>query len=69
MGPKSFALLLFRCHLAGQTVQELAAGLAIPEERVHQRLRAAARYYEHRRMRRNLLALAARVNAEQDQPT
>jgi hypothetical protein len=52
--------------MAGQSVEELATGLAIPKDRVQQRLRAAAQYYEHRRMRKSLLALAARVNAEQD---
>ncbi len=67
MGLEPFALVLYRCHIAGRSVEELAAGLEIPEERIHQRLRAAVQYYEQRRMRKSLLALAARVDSAQDQ--
>ncbi len=39
-----FALELYRRFLSGETVDQLAAELAIPSERIDQRIRAAAAY-------------------------
>jgi hypothetical protein len=37
-----FAVMLYRRHLAGESVEELARGMGIPRERVRQRIHAAA---------------------------
>ncbi len=39
-----FALELYRRFLSGETVDQLAAELAIPPERIDRRIRAAAAY-------------------------
>ena len=57
MRPEPFALILYQRHLKGESVEELAAGLAIPAERVEQRLRAAAAFYDRQTMRSGLGAL------------
>lgn len=44
MRTQPFALMLYRRYLEGETVEQLAAGLGIPEDRVEQRIRVAALY-------------------------
>jgi hypothetical protein len=41
-----FALMLYRRFLDGETVEDLAAGLGIPEERIEQRIRVAALFQQ-----------------------
>ena len=48
--PEPFAITLYRRFLGGETVQELAESLAIPEERVDRRIRAAAMYSERMKL-------------------
>lgn len=43
-----FALQLYRRHANGETIEQLASDLGIPEERVAQRIRVAGRFLEHR---------------------
>ncbi len=56
------AITLYRRFLNGETVQELAAALAIPEERVDQRIRAAALYSERTKLEANLFALKSSLD-------
>ncbi len=44
-----FAVEIYRRYLAGETVQQLAATLEIPPERIENRLRAAAEYLKTRK--------------------
>ena len=44
-----FALMLYRCFLDGVTVRQMATGLSIPEERIGQRIRAAALFHERQK--------------------
>jgi DNA-directed RNA polymerase specialized sigma24 family protein len=44
-----FAVEIYRRYLAGESVQQLAATLEIPLERIEQRIRAAAEFLERRR--------------------
>jgi DNA-directed RNA polymerase specialized sigma24 family protein len=44
-----FALELYRRYLKGESVEELARGLAIPLKRIEQRLRAAEEYLKRRK--------------------
>ncbi len=39
-----FAVEIYRRYLAGETVQQLAASLEIPAERIENRLKAAAEF-------------------------
>ncbi len=39
-----FALQIYRRFLNGETVEQIAASLEIPVERIEQRIRAAAEY-------------------------
>jgi DNA-directed RNA polymerase specialized sigma24 family protein len=41
-----FAIAIYRRFLSGETVQQLAASLDIPADRVEKRIRAAAQYLE-----------------------
>ncbi len=38
--------MIYRRYLDGETVEELAAGLGIPEERIQQRIRVAALFQQ-----------------------
>jgi DNA-directed RNA polymerase specialized sigma24 family protein len=62
MRPEPFAFILYRRHLEGESVEELAAGLAIPAERVEQRLRAAAAFYDRQTMHSGLGALGRHLD-------
>jgi hypothetical protein len=62
MEPEPFALTLYRRFLEGETVQQLAAWLSIPEDRVVQRIRAAALFYERHKTRGDLAALGAQLD-------
>jgi hypothetical protein len=63
------ALILYRRFREGETMQDLAEQLAIPEDRVGQRLRAAALYYDRQRMQQNLVVLGERVKqADRSRP-
>ncbi|HOK48493.1 MAG TPA: sigma factor-like helix-turn-helix DNA-binding protein [Bryobacteraceae bacterium] len=42
MKTQPFALMVYRRYLDGETVEELAAGLGIPAERIEQRIRVGA---------------------------
>jgi hypothetical protein len=57
-----FALQLFRRHRDGESIEALALGLGIPEERIRQRLRVAALLYDRRSARDSLFALAAELD-------
>lgn len=46
MRTQPFALMIYRRYLEGETVEELAAGLGIPVERIEQRIRVAELYKE-----------------------
>ncbi len=46
---EAFALQLLRRFSQGETAQQLSRELAIPVDRIEQRLRAAAHYWELRR--------------------
>ncbi len=52
-----FAVMLYRRHREGATIEQLAARFGIPEERVKARLEAAAALEERERCRAGLLAL------------
>jgi hypothetical protein len=56
-----FAVMLHRRHRGGETIGQLAAAFDIPEDRVAQRIRAAAIYVERHRVQQDLLALRDRV--------
>ncbi len=43
-----FALEVYRRFLAGESIRVLAESLHIPEDRIEQRLRAAAVYFQER---------------------
>ena len=43
-----FAVMLYRRHMGGETIEDLALGMTIPAERVSQRIRAAAAFCEAR---------------------
>lgn len=62
MEPEPFALTLYRRFLDGETVPQLAAWLSIPEERVVQRIRVAALFYERQKTRGGLVALGAQLD-------
>ncbi|HOL72292.1 MAG TPA: hypothetical protein PLA43_21245 [Bryobacteraceae bacterium] len=44
-----FAVEIYKRHLAGENIQQLAATLEIPPDRIEKRLRAAAEYLKTRR--------------------
>ncbi len=52
-----FALAIYRRFLGGESVRDLAEALAIPEDRIEQRLRAAELYHERQQIRNGLEAL------------
>ncbi len=52
-----FAVMLYRHHRDGATIEQLAARFGIPEERVKTRLEAAAALEERERSRAGVLAL------------
>jgi hypothetical protein len=56
-----FALSLYRRYTAGETVEQLAVELGIPDERIERRIRAAARYAEHEKTGAGLRQLASRL--------
>jgi len=56
-----FALQLFRRHRDGESIEALALGLGIPEDRIRQRLRVAALLYE-RQSAQGMLVLAGEVD-------
>lgn len=62
MRSEPFALILYRRFMDGETVQQLAAGLSIPEDRVGQRLRAAAEFCARRKAQGDLVALGAHLD-------
>ena len=62
MEPEPFALALYRRFLDGETVQQLAVWLSIPEDRVAQRIRAAALFHERQKTRGGLAALGAQLD-------
>ncbi len=43
-----FAVQIYRCHLKGETVEQLAARYGIPPDRIERRLRAAADFLARR---------------------
>ena len=43
--PEPLALTLYRRHLGGESVEQLADDIGIPAERVERRLRVAELYY------------------------
>ncbi len=53
-----FAIQLYRRHLGGESVEELAASLGIPEERIRQRIRVAALCRQSDANQDGLLALS-----------
>ncbi len=61
MRSEPFALSLYRRRQDGETVEEMASGLGIPEERIERRLRAAAEFYARQTTRVELGALARAV--------
>ncbi len=50
-----FALQLFRRHKNGESVEALALGLGIPEDRIRQRLRVAELLYERQTVHDDLV--------------
>jgi hypothetical protein len=56
-----FAVMLHRRHRRGETIRELALAFDIPEDRVAQRVHAAAIYVERHRIQQDLLALRDKV--------
>jgi hypothetical protein len=58
-----FALMLYRRHRSGETIQQLAAAFEIPEDRVTARLEAAAMYEQREKNRAGLLALHRELTA------
>lgn len=58
---ESFPMVLYRRFHEGETIQQLAATFEIPEERVAQRLRAAALCAEPQKSQDSLLNLRARL--------
>ncbi len=46
MRTQPFAVMLYQRYLDGETVEDLAAGLGIPEERIQQRIRVAALFQQ-----------------------
>ena len=62
--PEPFALTLYRRVLEGETVRQLSESLSIPEERVSQRVRVAARFWEHHKARVGLAALGAELDRD-----
>ncbi len=61
-GLEPFAMMLHRRYRDGETVQQLAARLEIPEDRVVQRIRAAALYATRQETAGGLGALHAELN-------
>jgi DNA-directed RNA polymerase specialized sigma24 family protein len=59
-----FAMTLYRRVLEGETVRQLSDSLSIPEERVNQRVRAAARFWEHHKAQAGLAALGAELDRD-----
>jgi DNA-directed RNA polymerase specialized sigma24 family protein len=57
-----FALVLYRRHRDGETIEELAAAFGIPEDRVEVRIRAAATHIERERTQSGLLALGDQLS-------
>lgn len=58
MHSQPLAMVLYERHRQGESVRDLAAGLAIPEDRIAQRLRAAVEFEARRNLRDGLAALA-----------
>jgi hypothetical protein len=58
---ESFPMVLYRRFNDGETIQQLAATFGIPEERVAQRVRAAALSAERLKTQEGLLELRARL--------
>jgi hypothetical protein len=52
-----FAVMLHRRYRGGETIGQLAAAFDIPEDRVAQRIGAAAIYVERQRVQQDLPAL------------
>ncbi len=44
-----FALMLYRRHQDGESIRQIAEGFGIPEDRVNQRIRAAAAFEQRRK--------------------
>lgn len=57
-----FALQLFRRHRNGESVEALALGLGIPEDRIRQRLRVAELLYERQTAQDGVLVLAGQID-------
>lgn len=55
-------MILYERHRGGESVRDLAAGLSIPEDRIRQRLRAAAEFEARRNLRSGLAALGDRLD-------
>lgn len=62
MKSEPLALMLYRRFLDGESVQQMAIGLSIPEERISQRIRAAAMFHEREKTRDTLVTLGAHLN-------
>lgn len=62
MKSEPLALILYRRFLDGESVQQLAIGLSIPEDRIGQRIRAASLFYERQKTQDNLVTLGAHLD-------
>ncbi len=58
-----FAVMLYRRHRDGETVEDLAAAFGIPEDRVRMRIRAAATHMERERTQSGLAALSEQLSS------
>jgi hypothetical protein len=66
MRSEPFALHLYRRFLGGESVQQLAIGLSIPEDRVGQRIRAATVFCERQEAQENPIAPGGPAGADPD---
>jgi DNA-directed RNA polymerase specialized sigma24 family protein len=55
-----FAVMLYRRHLAGESIEELARGMGIPHDRVRQRIHAAAVHSDGQEGLAGVLAIEGR---------
>lgn len=62
MKSEPLALILYRRFLDGESVQQMAIGLSIPEDRIDQRIRAAALFHERQKTQDNLVTLGGRLD-------
>lgn len=62
-----FAMQLYRRYRGGETIQQLSSELAIPAERIRQRIEAAAAHRERSRQTDGLSPCAASMMALAEQ--